>query len=359
MVRAVRKTCPGANMDRPNAPQFVTTNDPNTDEPDFQAGYVAWCNGDCAQSHGSLFSALPGPEHPCWAHFISRPMILNSQATAANALRQSQHNILGGSHPAVCYPQSTPAGLDSWQVGPSNTWDRHHQHASPPIDDTHRRATSAQSTRPTLPRLVIDSSQVSGYACTATTNMWYSGESGDNDLYRSPLPDLLQPNHYQGRSPSSSGSDGCHSPGSDGSWVDVAAEDVMDIEWTQRVPKEHSNLSLRQTPEQVLNLGRRESNLEVERGFAVSGVSNDYIRNELNSDIVSAGTSHVPEPTRFSLQTARDTEVGASHSGGRRRRALSARHDKGAVSTFNGIACLHCQVKRVPVSVSSVRVSET
>lgn len=353
MVRAVRETCPGANMDPPNAPPFVNTNDLDTDEPDFQAGYVAWCQGDCAQPHGSLFSALPGPEHPCWAHFISRPMILNNQTTAANALRQPQHDFLGGSYPGVYCPQSRPAGLDSWHVGPSNPWDTYQQHAPSPMDDTHRRTTSAQSTRPTLPRLVVDSSQVSGYACTATTNIRYSGESSDNGRYRSPSSDLLQPNHHQGRSPSSSGSDGCPSPGSDSSWVDVAAGDVMDIDWTERVPKEHSYLNLRHGPEEVLNLGGRGSNLGVEKAFAVFDVSNDCIRDEPISDITSAGLSHVPEPTRYSLQMARDSEVGASHGGNRGRRALSTRHDKDVM------ACLHCQVKRVTVSVPSVRVSET
>ena len=350
MVRAVRETCPGANMDPPNAPPFVTANDLDTDEPDFQAGYVAWCHGDCAQSHGSLFSALPGPEHSCWAHFRSRPMILNNQTTAANALRQPQHNILGGSYPAVYYPQSIPARLDSWQVGPSNPWIGHHQHAPSPIDGTHMRAPSARSPRPTLPRLIVDSSQAYPDTCTATTNMWYSGESGDNGQCRSTLSDLLQPNPYQGRSPSSSGSDGCHSPGSDGSWVDVAARDVMDVDWTEEVS---------QRPEEVLNLGGREGHLGVERGFAVSDVSNDCIRDEPVPDITSAGLSDVPEPTRCSLQTAGDTDVGASHSGNRGRRALSVRHDKDTVSTLNGGACLHCQVKRVTVGVLSARVSET
>ena len=359
MVRAVRETCSGANMDPPNTPPFVTTNDLDTDEPDFQAGFIAWCQGDCSQSHGSLFSALPGPEHPLWAHFISRPMILKDQTIAANALGQPQLDILRGSYPAVYCPQSRPVGLDSWHVGLSNPGDRYHQHAPSPIDDTHRRATSAQSTRPTLPRLVVDSSQVSGSACTTTTNMWFSGESGGNGRYRSPSSDLLQANHHPGRSPRSPSSDGCHSPESDGSWVDVAAGDVMDIDWTERVPKEHSYLKLRHGPEDVLNLGGSGSNLGVERDFAVFAVSNDYIRDEPISDITSAELSYDSEPTRCFLQSARDTEVGASHNRNRGRRALRARHDKDAVSTFKGTACLHCQVKRVNVSVPLARVSET
>ena len=340
-------------MNPPNAPPFIITKDSDTVEPEVQAGFVAWClNGNCAQSQRSLFSALPGPEHSCWAQFLSGPMILDNQTTAANALGQPQHNILGGSYPVVCYPQSTPAESDSLQVGLSNAWDRYH-HAPSPIDDPLRRATSAQSTRPMLPRLVVDSSQVSRNACTTTTNTWYSGESGDNGPYRSPLPDLLQPNYHQGRSPSSSGSEGCHSPGSDGSWVDVDAGDVTDIEWTETVPKERSYLDLRHGLEEVLSLGERESNLGVERGFPLSGVS-DCIRDEPISDIASAGLSHIPEPTR-----CRDAEAGTSHSRRQGRRALSARHDEDAVSMFNDRACLRCQVKRVIVSVPSVRVSET
>ena len=347
MVRTVRETCPRANMNPPNAPPLIITKDSDTVEPEVQAGLVAWY-GNCAQSQRSLFGALPGPEHSCWAQFLSRPMILDNQTTAANALGQPQHNILGGSYPVVYYSQSTPAESDSLQVGLSNAWDRYH-HAPSPIDDTLRRATSAQSTRPMLPRLVVDSSQVSRNACTATTNMWCSGESGYNGQYRSPLPDLLQPNYHQGRSPSSSGSEGCHSPGSDDSWVDVDAGDVMDIEWTETVPEERSHLNFRHGLEEVLSLGERESNLGVERGFPLSGVSNDCIRDEPISDIASAGLSHVPEPTR-----CRD-----AHSGRQGRRASSARHDEDAVSTFNDSACLRCQLKRVIVSIPSVRVSET
>ena len=330
MVRRVLETCPGANMNPPNAPPL------NTVEPEVLAGFIAWCNGNCAQSQRSLFSALPGPEHSCWGQFLSRPMILNNQTTAANALGQPQHNILEGSY---YHPQSTPAESDSLQVGRGNAWDGY-EHPPSPIDDTRRRATSAQSTRPMLPRLVVDSSQVSRNACTATTNMWYSGESGDH---------LLQPNYHQGRSPSSSGSEGCHSPGSDGSWVDVDAGDVMDIEWTETVPEERSHLGLRHGLEEILSLGERGSNVRVERG---SGGSNDCIRDEPISDLASARSSHIPEPNRC-------RDAGASHSGRQGRRALSARHDEEAVSTFNDSACLRCQLKRVTVSVPLVRVSET
>ena len=325
MVRTVRQTFPRANMNPPNAPPLVTARNSDTVDLEVQAACIAWCNGEYAQSYGSLFSALPDSEHPCWTQFLSRPMILDNQTTAANTLRQPRHDILGGSYPAVYYPESIPAELDSWQMGLSNPWDRYHQHAPSPIDDTHRRATSAQPTRPILPRLVVDSPQVSRHAYTATPNM-YSGESVDNDWYRSPVPDLLQPNYPQGRSPSSSGSDGCHSPGSDSSWVAVDAGDAMDIDhWIERVPEEQSYLDSRHGPEEVLNHGGRESGLEVERTFAVSDVSNDRIRDEPVSDIASAGLS--------------------PHSGRR--------------ATFNDIACLRCQLKRVTVSVPSVRVSET
>lgn len=350
MVRAVRETFPRANMNPPNGPPFISTRDSDTIEPEVQAGYVAWCNGNYAQPRGSLFSVLPGPEHPCWAR-LSRPMIGNNQTTAANALRQPQHNFLEGNYSGVSYPPSTPAGLDSWQVGLSNPWDSNHQHAPSPIDDPRRRAISVQSTRPVLPRLIVDSSQVSGYVCTATTNMWYSGESGDNGQYRSPLSGLLQPNHHQGRSPSSSGSDGCHSPGSDDSWVDVGVKDVMDIDCRERVPEEHSYSASRHGPEEVLSLAGRESYLAVERGFAVSNVSNNRSRDEPVYDIASAGSSHVSEPTHYSLQTARDAKVGASRYGRQGRRELSVRHDDDAVSTFNDSACLRCQLKRVTVRV--------
>ena len=339
MVRRVRETCPRANMNPPNAPPFIITRDSDTIEPDIQAAFIAWCNGNCAQSQRSLFSALPGPEHACWAQFLSRPMSLDNQTTAANALGQPQHNILGGGYPVVYYHQSTPAESDSLQVGLGNAWDRY-QHAPSPIDDTLRRATSAQSTRPMLPRLVVDSSQVSRNACIATTNMWYSGESGDH---------LLQPNYHQGRSPSSSGSEGCHSPGSDGSWVDVDAGDVMDIGRTETVPEERGHLDLRHGLEEILSLGERGSKVGVERG---SGVSNDCIRDEPSSNLASAQLSHIPEPTRC-------RDAGASHSGMQGHRALSARHDEQAVSTFNDSACLRCQLKRVTVSVPLVRVSET
>ncbi len=354
MVRAVRETYSGANMNPPNPPQLVTTNGPDTNEPDLQAGYVAWFNSDCAQSHRSLFSALPGPENPCWAPFRCRPMILNNHTTAANALGQPQQSIFGGSCPTVCYPQSTPAGLDSWQMGPSNPSYRYYQHAPLPIDNTHICATSSQSTRATLPRLVVHSSQASGHAYTATTNIWYPGESGLNGQYRSTSSDFLQPHTYQGRSPSPASSDECHTPGSDGSWVDVAAEDVMDIDGTERVPKEHSNLSLRPRSGEVPSLRGIESNSGRERSFSVSGISNDCLQNVPTAGITSAGLSHVPEPTRCSLQTARDTKVGVSQSGGEGPLALTAQHDKNAVSTLNDIACLRCQVKRVVVSVPSV-----
>ena len=324
MVRTVRETFPRANMNPPNAPPFVTARDSDTVELEVQAAYIAWCNGECAQSHGSLFSALPDSDHPCWAGFLSRPMIFNNQTIAANALRQPQHDILGGSYPAVYYPEPVPAELDSWQMGLRNPWDRHHQHAPSPIDDTHRRATSAQPTRPILPRLVVDSPQMSRHACTATPNM-YSGESVDKDWYRSPVPDLLQPKYHQGRSPSSSGSDGCHSPGSDSSWVAVDAGDAIDIDHRiERVPEEQSYLESRHGPEEVLSHGGR-GGLEIERTSAVSDVSNDRIRDEPVSNIASAGLS--------------------PHSGRR--------------ATFNDIACLRCQLKRVTVSAPSVRVSET
>ena len=325
MVRTVRETFPRANMNSSNAPPFVTARDPDTVELEVQAAYIAWCNGECAQSHGSLFSALPDSENPCWARFLSRPMILHNQTTAANALRQPRHDILGGSYPAVYYPESIPAELDSWQTSLRNPWDRYHQHAPSPMDDTHRRVTSAQLARPILPRLVVDSPQVSRHACTATPNM-YTGESVENGWYRSPVPDLLQPNYHQGRSPSSSGSDGCHSPGSDSSWVAVDAGDAMDIDHRiERVPEEQSYSDSRHGAEEVLNHDGRESGLEVETTFAVSDASNDRIRDEPVYDIASAGLS--------------------PHSGRR--------------ATFNDIACLRCQLKRVTVSVPSVQVSET
>ena len=352
MVRRVRETCPRANVNPPNAPPFIIKMDSDTVGPEVQARFIAWCNGKCAQSQRSLFSALPSPEHSCWAQFLSQPMILDNQTTAANALGQPQHDIVGGSYPVVYYPQSTPAESDFSQVGLSNAWDRYH-HAPSPIDNTLRRATSAQSTRPMLPRLVVDSSQVSRDACTATTDMWYSGGSADNDRYRFPLPDLLQPNYYQGRPPSSSGSEGCHSPGSDGSWVDIDAGDVMDTEWTETVPEERSHLDSRHRLEEVLRLGGRESKLGVETGFSLSGISNDSIRDEPISDIALAGLSHIPEPTH-----CRDAEARASHSGRQGRRASNARHDEDGVSTFNDSACLRCQLKRVTVSVPSVRVFE-
>ena len=355
MVRAVRETCPRANMDPPNPSPFMTTNIPDTDEPEFQAGYFAWCNGDCAQPRQSLFSVSPGPEHPCWARFSNRPMILDNQATVANTLRQPQHNNFEGRYATVYNPSSASAGLDSWPRGPSDSGDEYHQHAPLPVDDTHIRATSLQSMRHNLPRLVIDSPQVSGYACTAPTNTWHTGEPGINCQYRPNPSTLLQPYTYQGRSPSSSGSDECQSPWSDGSWVDVADEDVMDIDSTGRVPSELSNLSLRQRSEEVPDLSGMEGNSGRERGFPVSNIWNDYTSNVATSGLTSAGFSHPHEPTRWSLQAPRGTAIDPSQSGSRRRRVSSVQPNKDAVSMFNGTACLRCQIKRVPVSVPSAR----
>ena len=346
MVRAVHETRPRANMDPPNASPFMTMNISDTDEPEFQARYFAWCNVDCAQSHQSLFSVSPGSEHPCWTHFISRPMILDNQATVANTLRRPQHNVFERSYTTVHNHPSAPAGLDSWPRGPSNHGDRYTQHAPSPVDDTHIRATSSQSMRPNLPRLVIDS---------PPTNTWHTGEPGINCQYRPNPSDLLRPYPYQGRSPSSSGSDECQSPWSDSSWVDVADEDYMDIDWTERVPSEPSNLSLRQRSGEVPNLGKMEGGSERERGFHVSSISSDYIGNVATSGLTSVGLSHPHETTRWSLQAPRDTEIGASQGRSRKRRVSSAQGNKDTVSTFNGTACLRCQLKRVPVSVPSAR----
>ena len=335
MVRVVRETCPGVNMNPPNASPFMAINISNTDEPEFQARFFAWCNDDCAQSHRSLFSVSPGPEHPCWARFIGRPMILDNQATVANTLIQPQHDVFERSYTTVYNPPSASAGLDSWPRGPSNI--------GSPVDDTSIRATSSQSMRLNLPRLVIDSPQMSRYASTAPTNTWHTGEPGINYQYRPNPSDLLQPYPYQGRSPSSSGSDECQSPWSDSSWVNVADEDDMDIDWTERVPSEPSNLTLRQRSGEVANLGGMEGSPGRERGFPVSGDSNDYIGNVATSGLTSAGLSHPPEPTYWSLQTPSDTEVGASQSACRRRQVLS------------GIACVRCQLKRIQVSVTSAR----
>ena len=333
-------------MDPPNASPFVTMNIPDTDEPEFQARYFAWCNVDCAQSHQSLFSVSPDSEHPCWARCIGRPMILDNQATLANTLRRPQHNIFEGSYTTVHSHPSAPAGLDSCPRGPSNYGDRYPQHTPSPVDNTHMRATSSQSMRPNLPRLVIDSPPI---------NTWHTGEPGINCQYRTNPSDLLRPYAYQGRSPSSSGSDGCQSPGSDSSWVEIADEDYMDIDFTERVRSEPSNLSLRQRSREVLNLGGMDSSSGHETGFPVSSISNDYVSNVTTSGLTSAGLSHPHEPTHWSLQEPRDTDIGASQGGSRRRRVSSAQRNNDAVSTFNGTACLRCQLKRVPVSVPSAR----
>lgn len=341
MVRAVRETCPRANMDPPNASPFMTTNYPDTEEREFQFG---WCNEDCAQPRQSLFSASPSPEHPCWARFINPPMILDNQSTVANTLGQPQHNIFEGRHTTVYNPPS---------AHPSDPGDSYHQPVPTPVDDTHIRTTPSQSMRPNLPRLVIDSSQVSVYARTGPTNTWHTGEPGINCRYRPNPSDLLQPYAYQGRSPSSSGSDECQSPWSDGSWVDVADEDLMDIDGTGRVPNELSNLSFRQRIEEAPDLGGMEGNSGRERGFAVSNISNDYTGSVSISGLTSAGFSHPHEPTRWSLQAPRD--IDPYQSGSRRRRVSSVQGNRDAVSTFNGTACLRCQLKRVPVSVPSAR----
>ena len=355
MVRALRETCSGAKTDPPNASPFMTMNILDTDEPEFQARYFAWRNGDCAQSHQSLFSVSPGSEHPYWARFISRPMVLDNQTTVANALRQPQDNVLEGRYTTVCNPPSASAGLDSWPRGPSNIGDRYHKYAPSPVDDAHIRATSSQTMRLNLPRLVIDSPQVSRYACTATTNTWHTGEQGINCQYLPNPSDLLQPYPYQRRSPSSSGSDECHSACSDSSWVDVAADDNMDIDWTERVPSESNHLSLRQRFGELPSLGGIEGRSGLERCFPVSGISKNDIGNVATSGLASAGLSYSPDPTRWSSQTPGDTETGASQSGSRRRRGSSAQHNEDAVSTLNGIACLRCQLKRVPVSVPSAQ----
>ena len=133
----------------------------------------------------------------------------------------------------------------------------------------------------------------------------------------------------------------------------------MDIDWTDRVPKEHSNLSSRPRSRELPSLGRIESNSGRERSSSVSGVLNDCSHNVPTSGITSAGLSHVPKPTRCSFQTPRDTKVEASQSGDQGRLALIPRHDQNAVSTFNDIACLRCQVKRVTVSVPLVRIFES
>ena len=355
MVRSVRETRPRANMDPPNASPFMTTNIPDTAEPEFEARYFAWCNGDCAQSHQSLFSVSPGSEHPCWANFISRPMILDNQATVANTIRQPQHDVFEGSHIMVYNPPSAPPGWDSWPKGPSNPGNRYHPHAPSPVVDTHIRAISSQSMRLNLPRLVIESPQVPRYACSNPTNTLHTGDAGINCQYRPNPSDLLQPCPYQGRSPSSSGSDECQSPCSDSSWVDVADEDDMDIDWTEGVPHEPSNLSLRQRSREEPNRGGIEGSSGRERDFPVSSISNDYIGNVATSGPTSAGLSHPHEPTRWSSQAPRDTKLDASQGRSRRRRVLSAQRNKDAVSTFNGTACLRCQLKRVTVSVPSAR----
>ena len=355
MVRAVRETCPRANMDPPNVSPFMTTNISDTEDPEFQARYSAWCNEDCAQPRQSLFSVSPGPEHPCWARLINRPMILDNQATVANTFEQPQHNIFEGRYTTVYNPPSALAGLDSWPRGPSDPGDRYHQHVPSPVDDTHTRVTSSQSMRFNLPRLVIDSPQVSIYARTAPTNAWHTGEPGINCQYRPNPSNLLQPYAYQGRSPSSSGSDECQSPWSDESWVDVTDEDVMDIDCIGRVPSELSNLSLRQRSEKVPDLGGMEGNSGRERGFPVSNISNDYTGCVATSGLTSTGFSHPHEPTHWSWQAPRDIEIDPSHIGSRRRRESSAQRNKDAVSTPNVTACLRCQLKRVPVSVPSTR----
>ena len=357
MVRAVRETGPRANMDPPNASQFMSFTIPDTDELEFQARYSAWYNGDCVHSHRSLFSASPSSEHPCWARSIPEPMIFDNQATVANTLRQPQHTVIEGSYTTVYNLPSTPARLDSWPSVPSDPGDRYQQHAPSPINDTHIRATSSQSMRHNLPRLVIDGPQVSGYACTVPTNTYHTGETGINCQYRSDPADLLQPCPYQGRSPSPSGSDECQSPSSDGSWVDVAKQDGMDIDWTESVPNEHGNLSLRQISGEVPNFGGMDGHLGRERGFPISGIWNDYIGNVETSDVSSARLSHSPEPARWSLQRGRDTEIGAPGSEGPMRREAATQRNRDAVSPFNGIACLRCQIKRITVSVSSVRYS--
>ena len=344
MVRAVCETHPRVNMDPPNASPFMTINISDTDEPEFQARYFAWRNGDGAQHHQSLFSVSPSSEHPCWSHFISRPVILENQETVANTLRQPQHNVFEGSYTTVYNPPSAPVGLDSWPRGPSNPGDRYHQHAPSPVNDTHIRATPSQSMRLNLPRLVIE---------RPPTNTWHTREPGINCQCRPNPSDLLRPLPYQGRSPSSSGSDECQSPLSDSSWVDVADEDYMDIDWTERVPGEPSNLSLRQRSGEVPSHGGMEGSSGRERGFPVSSISNDYVGNVATSELASAGLSHPHEPTRWSLQAPRDTEISTSQSGSRRRRVSSAQRNKDAVSTFNGTACLRCQLKRVTVSVPS------
>ena len=357
MVRTVRETCPRANMDPPNASQFMSFTIPDTDELEFQDRCSAWYNGDCVHSHQSLFSVSPSSEHPCWARSIPGPMIFDNQATVANTLRQPQHTVIEGSYTTVYNLPSTPAGLDSWPSVPSDPGDRYQQHAPSPINDTHIRATSSQSMRHNLPRLVINSPPLSRYTCTAQTNTCHTGETGINCQYRSDPADLLQPNPYQGRSPSSSGSDECQSPSSDGSWVDVAKQDGMDIDWTETVPNEYRNLSLRQSSGEVPNFGGVDGHLGRGRDFPISGIWNDYIGNVETSDISSATLSHSPEPTRWSLQRGRDTEIGAPESGSRMRREVATQHNRDAVSPFNGIACLRCQIKRITVGVSSARYS--
>ena len=357
MVRAVHETRPRANMDPPDASRFMGFTTPDTDELDFQARYSAWYNGDCVHSHRSLYSVSPSAEHPCWARSVPGPMIFDNQATVANTLRQPQHTVIEGSYTTVYSLPSTPASLDIWPRGHNDPGDRYQQHAPSPVNDAHTRATSSQSMRRNLPRLVIDGPQVSRYACTVPTNTCHTGETGIKCQYRSDPAGLLQPCPYQGRSPSSSGSDECQSPSSDGSWVDVAKQDVMDIDWTESVPNEHGNLSLRQGSGGVPNFGEMDGHLGRERGFPISGIWNDYNLNMETSDVSSARLSHSPEPARWSLQRGRDTETGAPGSGSRMRREAATQPNRDAVSPFNGIACLRCQIKRITVSVPSTQYS--
>ena len=272
MVRAVRETSPRANMDPSHASQFMGFNITDIDELEFQARYSAWYNGDCVHSHRSLFSVSPSSEHPCWARSIPGPMLFDNQATVVNTLRQPQHTVIEGSYTTVYNLLSSPARLDSWPTGPNDSGDRYQQHASPLNNDAHTRTTSSQSMRLGLPRLVIDGPQVSRCASTVLTNISHTGETGINYRYRSDPAGLLQPCPYQQRSPSSSGSDECQSPHSDGSWVDVTEEDGMDIDWTESVPNEHGYLSLRQRSGEITNFDGMDGHLGRERGFPTSGI---------------------------------------------------------------------------------------
>ena len=75
------------------------------------------------------------------------------------------------------------------------------------------------------------------------------------------------------------------------------------------------------------------------------------------SDVFTAGFSPSPEPTRWSLQGGRDTEIGAPESGNRARLKVATQHDGVAMSPFNDIACLRCQIKRITVSLPSTQYS--